>query len=99
MAKCSECKTADSTIRAMIQGTYYPNLCADCKALLSAGQSISSGHARWSRTVDTEDHSFDIIQPYGADGKPNADFIKTYPQQSSAIFSEKEMSDAVRRNL
>ncbi len=92
--KCSECKTNEATIRAMIQGEYYPNLCAGCKDALSAGQGVSSGHARWSRTVDAEDHEADIQQPRNKDGTPNRRFIRLYPQQAAAVLTEEEMRKA-----
>lgn len=79
----------------MIQGTYYPNLCAGCKASLSTGQSASSGHARWSRTIDAEDHEADIQQPFNKDGTPNGKFVRLYPEQARAVMTDEQMRKAV----
>lgn len=92
--KCTQCKTNEATIRAMIQGTYYPDLCSGCKAKLSTGQAVSSGHARWARSVDAEDHELDIQQPYNKDGTPNGKFIRAYPEQAAALFTEEQMRKA-----
>lgn len=70
----------------------YYKICSSCKPL----PKVSSGHARWSRTIDAEDHEADIQQPYGADGKPNATFVKLYPEQARAVFSEKQIKDILR---
>lgn len=94
MPKCSECKTSDGTISAVIQGKYHANLCPACKALLNAGQTISSGAARWSRTIDAEDHEADIQQPWNKDGTINGKFVRLYPEQAKALFSEEEMRRA-----
>jgi hypothetical protein len=95
MAKCSQCKTNQSTIRAMIQGVYYSDLCAECKAAISSGQSVSSGHARWTRTIDAEDHEADIQQPRNKDGTPNGRFVRMYPEQARAVLTDEEMRKAV----
>jgi hypothetical protein len=48
------------------------------------------------RSIDAEDHEQDIQQPYGKDGKPNPMFIRLYPKQAKAVFTEKQMRDANR---
>lgn len=94
MSKCSECKAKEATIRAMIEGVYYSGLCAACKATLSVGQSVSSGHARWARGIDLEDNEAVIQQPRNVDGTPNRKFIRLYPQQAAAVLTEEEMRKA-----
>ncbi len=88
---CERCQKNKSSIGVIIQGIYY-KLCTDCKPL----PKVSSGHARWARSVDLEDHEADIQQPYGADGQPNSKFVKLYPKQASAIFSDEQIKDILR---
>lgn len=93
---CTNCHQNKAEHSAVIKGVYYEGLCDGCFKLLNRGQVVSSGHARWARSIDTEDHEADIQQPYGKDGKPNAKFIKLYPRQASYVFDEKQMRDASR---
>lgn len=92
MPLCLICNQNPATASAIVQGTYYRSVCSSCKAQ----PNVSSGHARWERSIDAEDHEFDIMQPYGADGKPNAQFVKAYPRQSAALFSQEEMDKIIR---
>ncbi len=94
MTKCSQCHQEEATIRAMIGGTYYPDLGPDCKAKLSAGQGISSGHARWARTIDAEDNEAAIQQPRNKDGTINGRFCRLYPRQAAALFTPEQMRKA-----
>lgn len=88
--KIPHCKNP-ATISAIIDGTYYDQICQIHKGLLSTRQKISSGHARWSRDMDGQDHEADIAQPYDRYGKPNPTFIRLYPEQSKALFDEETM--------
>lgn len=94
MAKCSECLREDGSITAVIQGRYYPSLCGACKARLNAGQAVSSGAARWSRTIDLEDHEADIQQPHNADGTPNGRFCRLYPDKAKYLFTDEQIRRA-----
>lgn len=93
---CDVCKNSPGDISAVISNVYYPNLCQDCKIKLVKKQLPSAGAAQWARSIDLQDHAADIQQPWGADGKPNADFIRLYPKQAAAVFDEKTMRDASR---
>jgi len=93
MDKCEICLTNPGNLSAVIGGTYYKHVCTACNG---KGAGVSSGHAKWMRSIDAEDHQFDLAQPYNADGTPNADFIKAYPKQSAAVFSKDDMDKAVR---
>lgn len=90
--KCKICNSRPRQISAVINGVYYPDICLECKQT----NHVSSGQARWERSIDMEDHELDIQQPYNADGTPNARFIKAYPKQAAAVFNEKQMRDASR---
>jgi hypothetical protein len=92
--RCTSCKTTEATERAVINGTYYPNICAGCRESLTSGQSISSGHARWARSIDAEDHEMDIQQPFNKDGTPNRRFVRAYPEQARAVMTEDQMRKA-----
>lgn len=91
--KCEVCGDETVIIGAVVNGKYYRCICHKC---LSKSRQISSGHADWQRGRDLEDHLFELLQPYNADGTRNADFIKAYPTQASAIFTKKEMDDTLR---
>lgn len=93
---CENCHQNKSNRSAVIKGVYYSALCDTCFANLNKSQVTSSGHARWARSIDLEDHEADIQQPWGKDGKPNAKFIKLYPKQAAAVFDKKQMRDASR---
>jgi len=90
---CELCEKNKSSVSAILNGTYYKNLCTDCKL---SNNKVSSGHATWERSIDVEDSQFDIMQPWGSNGKPNPDFIKAYPEQSAAVFTQEEMEKALR---
>lgn len=96
MTICESCKTNPSELSAVISNVYYTNLCKNCKTKLTQKQLPSAGAAHWARSIDMQDHAADIQQPWGADGKPNADFIRLYPKQAAAVFDEKTMRDASR---
>jgi hypothetical protein len=90
---CELCNKNKATLSAIIDGAYHKYACYPCKA---SGAKVSSGHAVWSRGIDIQDHEADIQQPWGADGKPNPMFIRLYPVQAKAVFTEKQMRDANR---
>lgn len=97
MSTCENCKKNPSNLSAIVSGVYYADLCYDCKAALVAHTAaVSSGHARWSRSLDLEDHEHEIQQPYNSDGTPNTRFMKLYPKQAEALFSEEQMRNANR---
>lgn len=93
---CDVCHKRKAEVSAIVNGSYYKNLCKPCKAQLSMGQMPNSGHARWARDIDLQDHEADIQQPWGKDGKPNAQFIRLYPKQAAAVFTKQQMRDASR---
>lgn len=92
MAKCDLCGIRDGNLSAVVRGIFYKHVCIMC----NSNDQVSSGHARWLRSVDAEDHQFDLAQPYNADGTPNSDFIRAYPKQSEAVFTKEQMDKAVR---
>lgn len=87
---CEICLKNPATSSAIIQGVYYKNVCDSCKP----NSRISSGHARWERSIDAEDHEADIIQPYGADGGINPKFAKLYPKQAKALFTDEDIRNS-----
>lgn len=90
---CEICHTNVASVSAIVNDTFYKYVCSSCNAKKS---QVSSGHARWMRGVDVEDHQFDLAQPWNADGTPNVDFIRAYPKQSAAVFTQEQMDKAVR---
>ncbi len=90
---CELCEKNKSSVSAILNGTYYKNLCTECKL---SNNKVSSGHAVWSRGVDLEDHEHEIQQPYNADGSINTRFAKLYPKQAKALFTSEELRNAER---
>lgn len=89
---CDCCQKTKTNLRsAVVSGAFYKNVCEEC---LAKTRIVSSGHARWERSIDLEDHEADIQQPYNADGTINTRFAKLYPKQAKALFSESELRKA-----
>jgi len=88
---CERCLRNPSTGSAILSGRYFRDICKDC---VSLSVIVSSGDARWQRTIDAEDHEADIQQPWNSDGTINTRFAKLYPKQAAALFTEKEIRDA-----
>lgn len=93
MAKCDSCRKNEGLLSAVVGGVYYKNICSHCN---SKNSGVNSGHARWLRSVDAEDHEAEIQQPYNADGTINIRFAKLYPKQARAVFSDDELDRAMR---
>ena len=86
---CESChQNRPDTKSAVVNGIYYRNICQLC---LAGRRQVSSGHARWSRSIDAEDNEWAIQQPWGADGLPNPKFIRLYPDKARNHFTEDEI--------
>lgn len=95
MAKCKSCLTRNASGRsAIVIGVYYSDICDDC---FNKSNVVSSGHARWQRSIDVEDHEHEIQQPYNSDGSINTGFAKLYPKQAQALFTSEQLDDANRK--
>lgn len=95
MPQCVSCNLDKTPTHSLVfAGRYYKGICEDCKRLLLHSQQPSSGHARWQRSIDLEDHEADIQQPYNSDGSINSRFAKLYPKQAAALFNPKQIRDA-----
>lgn len=79
---------------AIIDGVYHKNVCGTCNAKANV---VSSGHARWARSIDAEDREADVQQPYNADGSINVRFAKMHPVQAKALFTSEEIAKADRK--
>jgi len=89
---CDICQVPNQTRTAVVCNKYYKNVCQRCLT-----PTINSGHARWSRTIDMEDHEQDVQQPYNKDGSVNVKFAQMYPEQAKAVFSQEQIDSAVRK--
>lgn len=87
---CDICLQNQATSSAIVDGVYYKNVCDSCKSQ----PNVSSGHARWSRSIDAEDHEAEIQQPYQSDGGINPRFAKLYPKQAKALFTDEEIRNS-----
>lgn len=92
MEKCELCLENEATVSAIIDGVYYRNACDLC----NSNGGVSSGYARWLRSIDAEDREADIQQPWNSDGTINTRFAKLYPKQAAAVFTPDELDKAMR---
>jgi len=93
MAICELCETNSGVVSAIINGVYHRSVCSSCNGKSAV---VSSGHARWARSVDLEDNEAAVQQPHNSDGTINTRFAKLYPEQARALFSEDELRKADR---
>ena len=93
MNTCDICHLNSSSCSAIVNGVYYKDVCDDCKL---SNNTVSSGHAVWSRSIDVEDNEALIQQPYNADGTINTRFAKLYPTQAKALFTSEQLRNANR---
>lgn len=91
--RCMKCKSRKATKSGVLGGVYYSQLCDPC--LINSRRSVSTGTASYNRQRDLEDHTDYMVQPY-AGGKPNAEFIRLYPERANQLFTYEQMKDAVR---
>lgn len=92
MEKCDICLENEATVSAIVESVYYKNVCDSC----NSNGGVSSGHARWLRSLDAEDNEAFIQQPYNSDGTINTRFAKLYPKQAAAVFTQDELDKAMR---
>jgi len=90
MNLCQICKVKPSTGGVIENSVYIKDICSDCKSM----PQVSSGHARWARSIDVEDFEKDIQQPHNADGTINTKFARLYPKQARALFSDEQIRKA-----
>ena len=85
---CDGCRQSKPTTGAIINGK-YGQYCRECR---SAGKrSAHGGHARYLREQDRKDNERDLIQPWLADGTPNREFIREYPEEAKLNFTQEEL--------
>lgn len=88
---CEICGSNQGTFSAILGENYYKSVCQNCK---DKRNIVSSGHARWNRSIDLEDHEHEIQQPYNADGTINVRFAKLYPKQAQKLFTPEQLRQA-----
>lgn len=94
---CTKCNQPREVVSALVEGTYYSNICKPCVAQLSGDYGFSSGAQSFDRRRTYEDYAQDTVQPYNASG-PNAEFYRLYPKQAEKIFTKAEV-EQVRRKI
>lgn len=85
---CDGCGSKAPTTGAIINGK-FGQYCRQCRSSQSRG--AHAGHARYLRARDREDNSRDLLQPWLADGTPNREFIREYPEEAKLNFTEEEL--------
>ena len=94
---CARCEAqTDSQRTAYFSGKYLNPLCDNCAAAIRT--DYSSQAASHNRRRQYEDYAQDTIQPYDANGKPNAEFARLYPDTAKKMFNKRQMDD-IRRKL
>jgi len=94
MTKCLSCrKPVANLMAAVVEGQYYPGICANCLG----NETLSSGAASYERRRGYEDNAQDTVQPYNAVG-PNLEFLRLYPETAKKVFTPDELEE-LRRKL
>lgn len=89
MKPCSECGN-EGGFSAVIDGTYFSDLCSRCLGDLQAPQNPTSGQASYNRQRDIEDNASMLVQPY-ENGKPNETFRRVYPGKAERYFTDEQL--------
>lgn len=85
--KCDNCKKFHMLKGAVVNGA-FGHYCPDCIKIGSRQSSPSV--ASFQRNTDRQTHEKDMVQPW-ANGKPNRDFIRAYPDKAKDYFNQKEL--------
>lgn len=91
---CPVCQQEKSSLSsAVVNGVYLSRRCDDCLAIPKA--KAHSGAREFDRNQQRHNFRKDLIQGM-VDGKPNADFLKAYPDKAHERFTEQEIRDLER---
>lgn len=91
---CPVCKQDKPSLSsAVVNGVYLSRRCDDCLAIPKA--QSHSGAGEFKRNEQRHNFRKDLIQGM-VDGKPNADFLKAYPDKAHERFTEQEIRDLER---
>ena len=66
----------------LIDGKWYKDEAAAKKHLASRSAPIAKQARVFEMSQEAQKFDRELIQPYTADGKPNPEFIKHYPEES-----------------
>lgn len=58
----------------------------------ASGASVSEGLKAYNLDMQRRDHKADVLQRY-VNGKPNPEWIRTYPEESKVQFTEQEIRE------
>lgn len=93
---CPICKLDKPSISsAVIDGEYYSKRCDACLGLKV--QKPTNTAREFDRNRQRKDFAKDIVQGM-VNGKPNADFLKAYPDKAKERFTEQEIRN-MQRNI
>lgn len=87
---CNGCNQKRSPLKTAVLNGKFGNYCREC-TYKGGSRFTDTGFAQWSRDRDREDNAKDLIQPWHADGRPNQEFIRNYPEESKGMFSQEEL--------
>lgn len=91
---CPICKQEKPSLSsAVVNGEYLSRRCDDCLKLPKARPH--AGHSEFDRNRQRSTYRKDLIQGM-VNGKPNADFLKAYPDKAHERFSDQEIRDLER---
>jgi hypothetical protein len=95
MTNCLICHEREGQHTALIQGKYYPNVCAHCLAKHTGNHATQA--ASHDRRRGYEDHAQDTVQPYDANGQPSKEFYRLYPDTAQKMYSPTQIDDIKRQ--
>lgn len=96
MGRCSICNRKAGTVSAIVEGSYYSDICSACVAATESFEHQSSGHIGYEKRRGYEDYADEIVQPYNASG-PDPEFYRLYPEQAEKIFDPEEIEQVKRQ--
>lgn len=95
---CPECKLDRPTLSSsVVEGVYYSKRCNVCVAAIMPAQKPTNTAREFDRNRQRKDFAKDIVQGM-VNGKPNADFLKAYPDKAKERFTEQEIRN-MQRNI
>lgn len=96
LIRCEHCGKDRLNVKtAIVKGQYYKAICSHC--IGDADDEISSNAAGYERRRGYEDNAQDTIQPYDANGKPRAEFLRLYPEAAAKVFGDATVEQLKRK--
>jgi hypothetical protein len=87
--KCDGCGSEHQALRGAVVNGKYGDYCSTC--ISGTTRQANPASAQYHRDRDREDNAKDLLQPWDANGVPNTEFIRNYPEESKDMFTDQEL--------